>query len=224
MTSGPKHRNFVVVKDDPRHTRREYGNGALHRRDLAAAPHVQFARWMQDAMAVCIDPTAMCLATAGADGQPAARIVLLKGHEEDAFTFFTDQSSQKGDELRVNPRVSLLFHWRELNRQVRINGLAEPVPRALAAAYFAERPAASRLSAAVSQQSMPVNNRAELEARVRQLREAYPDGDVPLPDRWGGYKVTALQYEFWQGREGRLHDRFRYRAIDGDWLIERLQP
>lgn len=210
---------------DQRSTRREYTAQALRRADLAGDPLEQFERWFGAAVdAQIADATAMALATASADGRPSVRIVLLKHFDADGFCWYTDYRSAKGEDLAANPQAACLFHWRELHRQVRISGTVERLDEQAAQAYFDSRPLDSRLSAAASRQSAPVADRETLERRVQALRREHPDGRVPRPADWGGYRLKASAFEFWQGREGRLHDRFRYAAHDDGWLIERLQP
>ncbi|MFU8817654.1 MAG: pyridoxamine 5'-phosphate oxidase [Pseudomonadales bacterium] len=210
---------------DQRHTRREYVSAPLRRASLAADPLVQFQQWFSDALeADAEDVTAMALATASSDAVPSVRIVLLKHFDEQGFCWYTDYRSQKGSDLADNPRAACLFHWRELHRQVRIEGSVVKVDAADASAYFASRPEDSRFSAAASQQSAPVDRRETLEARVAELRSRYADGAVPKPADWGGYCLRPEVYEFWQGREGRLHDRFRFSRSDEGWNVERLQP
>jgi pyridoxamine 5'-phosphate oxidase len=213
-----------MVKNQ-RDTRRDYGAEGLRRAALQGDPLDQFERWFTEAVdAGLADATAMALATAGADGQPAVRIVLLKHFDHDGFCWYTDYRSAKGRELAENPRASCLFHWRELDRQVRLSGPVTRIAAADATAYFATRPADSRFSAAASRQSAVVPSRDELESRVAELRRQHPDGDVPRPEQWGGYRLQPECYEFWQGRTGRLHDRFRYTRHGDGWQIERLQP
>ncbi len=213
------------MANDPEDIRREYGSATLDRAELSADPLQQFLAWLDAANAAdLIDATAMTLATVTADGQPQARIVLLKGCDERGFAWFTDYGSAKGAELDANPRAALLFYWRELERQVRISGSVTKVTAAESAAYFHSRPLESRLSAAVSEQSQVVDDRSVLEARVAELQTRYPGGDIPAPSEWGGYRLTPQSYEFWQGRTGRLHDRFRYLPEGDGWRIDRLQP
>ena len=213
------------MADNPADIRREYGSTSLTRADLHADPLEQFRIWFEAATAAeLLDATAMTLATTAADGMPEARIVLLKGCDADGFVWYTDYNSAKGRALAADPRAALLFYWRELERQVRISGHVEKVSAAQSAEYFASRPLESRLSAAASEQSQPIDDRALLEARVTALTEAHPDGAIPAPADWGGYRLKPVSYEFWQGRTGRLHDRFRYRLVDGEWQVVRLQP
>jgi len=208
--------------------RRDYTANTLSRTDLAALPTEQFEHWLQDARsAKLIDATAMVLATAGRDGQPHARVVLLKHFDAEGFVWYTYQASDKGQELAENSQASLLFYWRELERQVRIEGQVTQLDPKLADDYFYSRPDGSRFSAAASQQSQPVENRRVLENRVAALHQAHPDGQVPRPEVWGGYRITPVRLEFWQGRADRLHDRFIYTRANSDdtqWAITRLQP
>jgi pyridoxamine 5'-phosphate oxidase len=152
------------------------------------------------------------------------RIVLLKHFDQDGFCWYTDYRSGKGRELAANPRASCLFHWGPLHRQVRLSGPVEKLDQATAAEYFASRPEDSRFSASASQQSAPIANREALEARVAELRRRFPDGLIPKPPEWGGYRLRPESCEFWQGREGRLHDRFRFTLVADAWEVERLQP
>ena len=163
----------------------------------------------------------MALATAAPDGAPSARMVLLKGFDERGLVFFTSYGSRKGRELAANPRAALLFHWQPLGRQVRVEGAVSRVPVEESESYFRSRPLGSRLSAIASDQSEPVAARAELEARVAALEG---DADPPRPASWGGYVLAPAAYEFWQHRDDRLHDRFRYERDGGGWRIDRLQP
>lgn len=212
-------------RGDYRGHRREYRDGTLSRDRLPVDPLVLFGDWLDQAVASgATDATAMALATATAQGIPSVRIVLLKEHGPDGFVWFTDYGSRKGRELAANPVASLVFYWREFSHQVRVSGPVEMVARAQSEAYFASRPADSRFSAAASDQSRPVADRQTLEARVAELRRQHPDEQVPVPDDWGGYRLTPETMEFWQGREGRLHDRFLYTRSATGWLIERLQP
>ena len=208
--------------------RRRYVDATLDTDDLAADPVEQFQRWLQDAVAAQVpEPNAMVLATTGADGTPSARTVLLKGLDERGFTFFTNLESAKAADLAANPRAALVFPWHAMERQVRVSGPVTQVSRDETAAYFASRPRESRLGAWASPQSSVVPDRAALDRGYAEMEARWPDGDeVPLPDFWGGYRVRPEECEFWQGRQGRLHDRFRYRRTDaGDgWIRERLAP
>jgi pyridoxamine 5'-phosphate oxidase len=210
---------------DQRQTRRDYVAAPLRRSNLTEDPLEQFQHWFSDAMTAGVeDVTAMALATANGDGTPSVRIVLLKHFDEDGFCWYTDYRSGKGTDLAVNPRAACLFHWAPLHRQVRISGNVEKLDENSALEYFASRPEDSRFSAAASQQSAPIDNRERLEARVAELRSRYPDGSVAKPPDWGGYRLRPEAYEFWQGREGRLHDRFRFTRAAAGWRVERLQP
>ena len=206
--------------------RREYLSDGLSRRDLAADPLVQFGRWMQQALEAQIpDPTAMVAATVSADGQPSQRLVLLKHFDGRGFVFYSNYDSRKALELAGNPRISLLFPWNAINRQIKIRGAGQRVGREESAAYFSARPRGSQLAAMASKQSRVLESRENLLAAFKQLDERYRGAEVPLPEDWGGYRVNANEYEFWQGRPDRLHDRFRYsRGAADDWIIERLAP
>lgn len=206
--------------------RREYARERLDEVSVAGDPFTQFERWFSEAQrANLLDPNAMTLATAAADGRPSARVVLLKGYGPDGFVFFTDYRSRKSDELSANPRAMLLFFWGELERQVRIAGSVTRVTREASDAYFRSRPLGSQLGAWASEQSAVLRaGREELEQRVRELAQRYAEQPVPPPPHWGGWCVTPQEFEFWQGRESRLHDRIRYRRSDPGWTIERLSP
>jgi pyridoxamine 5'-phosphate oxidase len=198
----------------------------LRRKDLDPSPFAQFAKWYEAAEAAHPKlPNSMTLATATRDGRPSARMVLLKSFDEDGFVFYTNYESQKGRELEENPRASLVFYWSALDRQVRVEGTVTKTSRKESEEYFQTRPADSRLSAWASRQSRPVASRKVLEDEMERLASRYQDKEIPLPDYWGGYRLTPSVIEFWQNRPGRLHDRLRYtRQSDGQWLIERLSP
>lgn len=201
--------------------RAEYVNIGLSEADLEPEPMAMFRRWFADA-AELTEPNAMVLATVSPDGQPSARIVLLKGLDLRGFVFYTNLTSRKAEDLAANPRCSLLFPWHGLQRQVRVDGRAEPLDRAAVAAYFATRPRGAQLGAWASPQSRVVSE-AELEERYAAADAAHPV-DVPAPDFWGGYAVVPDAVEFWQGRQNRMHDRLRYRRDAGQWVVERLAP
>ena len=208
-----------------RDVRREYKYATLSSAEIAKDPLDQFKRWMGEAEKAEIqDVTAMALATSDAQGQPTVRIVLLKGFDEAGFSWFSDGGSEKGQALAANPRAELLFHWRELDRQIRIRGSVVALSAAEADAYFYSRPLASQLAAATSQQSRPVDSRDELEQRYKALAAQHTE-QAPRPQAWGGFKLRPEAYEFWQGREGRLHDRLQFkRDADQQWQVQRLQP
>ena len=187
-------------------------------------PLAQFRRWYEEAEAASAVPEAAALATATTDGLPSVRMVLVKRADERGFAFHTNLESRKGAELAANPRAALLFHWRELGRQVRVEGAVERLSEAEADAYFRTRPRESRLAAWASPQSRPIADRAELDELYRRAEARFAGGDVPLPPHWGGFRVVPDAYEFWQHGENRLHDRVRYRRDGGDWRRERLAP
>lgn len=188
-------------------------------------PMRELERWIDAAReAGMLEPTAMTLATAGADGLPAARVVLFKGLHENCPTFYTNYASRKGQMLAENPHAALVFWWDRLERQVRIEGRVEKLPRAVSEAYFASRPRDSQLSAAVSRQSRPVASRDVLEARMAEAAERFGDAPIPCPEQWGGYRLLPTRVELWQGRHGRAHDRLLYEQASSGWRILRLEP
>jgi pyridoxamine 5'-phosphate oxidase len=192
----------------------------LHRADLDADPLRQFRRWFDEAATAVRVPEAMAVATATPAGAPSLRMVLLKAADEQGFVFFTHYTSRKGRELEANPKAALLFHWAELGRQVRIEGKAGRIAAVESDAYFVTRPAGARLGANASRQSEVLADRTELERRVAELAGA----DLSRPDTWGGFRIVPEAWEFWQHRDDRLHDRFRYTRADDVWVIERLYP
>lgn len=206
--------------------RREYQYGELHRKDLAADPFSQFARWLDHAVHEpnLPDPTAMVLATVNAQGQPSQRTVLLKDHSANGFTFFTNLHSHKSQDLYNNANVSLLFQWLPQSRQIIIQGTVQRTARADDEAYFSSRPRTSQLAAWASAQSSVLNNRAQLETTFADVAARFGDGTIPCPDHWGGWRVTPARIEFWQGRPCRLHDRFVYEKHGDRWHISRLAP
>jgi pyridoxamine 5'-phosphate oxidase len=206
--------------------RSEYMRAVLVKADVDRDPVVQFGRWFDDAQAAgLVEPTAMTLATAAADGVPSARMVLLRGVDHRGFVFYTNYESHKAAELAANPRAALVFWWGELQRQVRVEGRIQRTSHEESAAYFRTRPPGSQFGAWASPQSRVIPGRAVLDERVAELAAAYPDGDVPLPPFWGGYRLVHEVVELWHGQPDRLHDRLRYtRATDGGWRIERLAP
>jgi len=214
----------AVRHPDVAELRRNYTRDGLSRADLDQDPVAQFRRWFTQAVeAQIVEPNAMVLGTT--DGKrPSARSVLLKAYDERGFVFFTNYESRKAREIVSNDRVSLLFPWYPLERQVSILGRAERISTAESLAYFVSRPHGSRLGAWVSQQSSVINSRQLLEMKLEEMKSKFADGEVPLPSFWGGFRVVPSEIEFWQGRENRLHDRFRYTLAGADWTIERLSP
>jgi pyridoxamine 5'-phosphate oxidase len=206
--------------------RRKYSLAGLHRADLSPDPVQQFESWFDDAVrAQVLEPSVMSLATVGPQGQPSARIVLLKGLDARGFVFFTNYESRKCRELAENPRAALLVYWRELDRQVSICGAAAKVPREESEAYFQKRSEASQWSAWASPQGGLAARRSDLDRKLADVKKKYSGGPVPCPPFWGGYVIAPATIEFWQGRPDRMHDRFCYtRTPAGPWKIERLSP
>jgi len=211
---------------DFRAMRREYGDAPLQRRDLPADPLVLFRDWLHAAEgAGVIEPNAMALATCGEDGQPACRIVLLKGLDDSGLTFFTNYESDKARQIEGNARAATTFWWSlPRPRQVRIAGTVSKAPDSVSDAYFRSRPREAQLASAGSPQSRIVHDREELQAHVQRLADKHPIGPVPRPAHWGGYVLHPVTVEFWQGRDHRLHDRFRYTRATEGWRIDRVAP
>jgi pyridoxamine 5'-phosphate oxidase len=206
--------------------REGYIYGRLSEGELDPDPYKQFEIWFQEALDAGVDlPDAMTLATVDADGRPSARIVGLRGFDRSGFAFYTNYGSQKAREIDANPQVSLVFHWPDQGRQVRVNGTALKMTVEDSTDYFNTRDRESKLAAWASKQSEPIDNRGMLEERFREAITRFGDGEIPLPDFWGGYRILPDCMEFWQGREFRMHDRFRYTLEDDStWSVTRLFP
>jgi pyridoxamine 5'-phosphate oxidase len=206
--------------------RKEYTLQSLTEESVAADPFTQFDRWLNEALASQIlEPNAMTLATASGDGIPAARIVLLRGFDQEGFVFFTNYNSFKGQQLAENPRACLVFFWKELERQVRVTGLVRRTTEAESDNYFGSRPEGSKIGAWTSPQSQVIPDRIWLEENERKFQQEFRGKQIHRPAHWGGYRVQPITIEFWQGRENRLHDRIQYTLKeDGSWEIERLAP
>ena len=205
--------------------RREYLGEPLSEAHCAEDPMGQFTHWFEQVRSLEPDPTAMALATASLDGRPSVRMVLLKGVDDRGFIFYTNYESRKARDMEATGRASLLFFWRSLERQVRIDGTVERVSPAESDAYFETRPLDSRLSVYASRQSEAIENREVLEDAFDRVRRSYGDDSVPRPDWWGGYRIVPDEFEFWQGRASRLHDRLRYvKGANSAWRRERLAP
>ncbi len=205
--------------------RKEYTKFGLNRNDLLANPLNQFEKWFEQAReAELKEVNAMSIATVRADGMPQVRTVLLKIFDERGFVFFTNYNSAKSKEIGANPKASILFPWLDLERQVRISGAVERISKVESLKYFTSRPRGSQLGAWISEQSQVISNRTVLKTLMNQIKEKFKEGEVPLPDAWGGYRIVPESYEFWQGRANRLHDRFKYLRDDDVWSISRLAP
>ena len=206
--------------------RKPYRHGTLDVGDLDPDPIRQFLAWLEDAVAAdMLEPNAAALATADASGRTSVRMMLLKGVDPHGFRFFTNYQSRKATDLASNPQAALCFWWDRLERQVRVEGRVTKLSPEASLSYFSKRPRGSQLGAWASPQSQPIPNRATLEQRVAELERGHPEGNLPLPDFWGGYLLTPDRLEFWQGRESRIHDRFRYEKKERDrWNVERLAP
>lgn len=208
-----------------RDIRQEYTLCGMDDSYLGANPIDLFDRWFREAVNAGInEPSAMALSTLGTDGYPQSRIVLLKGYGEEGFSFFTNYESQKGNALAQHPKASLLFFWPELQRQIRITGNVEKTSVEESEEYFRSRPRGSRLGAWTSEQSQEIPSRKTLEERYEAFDLKFPEDDIPKPPHWGGYRLIPLTFEFWQGRESRLHDRISFRKENGKWRTARLAP
>jgi pyridoxamine 5'-phosphate oxidase len=207
-------------------TQRDPDSDGLSEGMMAGDPMTQFARWMADAAASAIpEPTAMVLTTVSAEGRPRARTVLLKAHDQSGFTFYSNRTSRKGQDLAANPRACVVFPWYALRRQVTAEGSVRIMSRADSESYYRSRPRGSQIGAWASRQSQVIGSRAELEDRVAELERRWaPPAVIPIPDFWGGYLLVPETVEFWQAGTFRLHDRLRYRHDGGDWTVERLSP
>jgi pyridoxamine 5'-phosphate oxidase len=205
--------------------RREYLKDGLERDFLADDPFDQFEKWMAQFLELGLaDPTAMTVATVAPDGQPSQRIVLLKHVDQSGFVFYTNYSSRKAKEIDANPKISLHFPWHAVERQVKVCGVAEKVSTAESLRYFTSRPKGSQLAAFASPQSKVISSRSLLLNEFERLKQKFQEGEIPLPDFWGGYRVVPTEIEFWQGGQNRLHDRFRYTRNADTWEIDRLAP
>jgi len=210
---------------DIAHLREDYRKEVLDRSTLREDPLEQFQFWFGQAQeALLREPNAMVLATVDAGGQPFTRTVLLKKLDERGLVFFTNFESRKAVQISANSKVSVCFLWLDLERQVIVNGNAERVSTAESLAYFVSRPLGSRLGAWSSRQSSIIKSRSLLEAKLQEMKQKFSDGQIPLPSFWGGYRIIPETWEFWQGRQSRLHDRFLYSKSGDNWRIDRLQP
>ena len=214
-----------LTKENLQNLRQDYRSAQLNEDDVHADPMEQFRKWFTDALnAKLYEPNVMTLATADSDSKPTARIVLLKGFDENGFVFFTNYESRKGRDLIENPQAALVFFWAELERQVRIEGIVSKVDAKTSADYFHSRPVGSQIGALASPQSSVISGRTVLEDKVTELSAQYNGIEIPYPQHWGGYLVEPTHVEFWQGRPSRLHDRIVYDLADGKWIISRLAP
>ena len=205
--------------------RREYGRLSLSDESVPDSPITQFERWFSEVLQTeKSDPTAMVLSTVDAQGRPDSRVVLLKGLEKGSFVFYTNYTSVKAKQIEKSPYAALNFYWPQMARQVRVRGAVQQVSKAQSDAYFSSRPIGSQLSAVASPQSCKVKNRAELEARLNALITENQQRAIVRPDYWGGYQIVPEEFEFWQGRDNRLHDRIQYYLKDKQWMYHRLAP
>ena len=214
-----------ISKEMLQNLRQDYKAAELSETDIVNNPITQFEKWFENAVnAEIYEPNAMTLATADKSGRPNARMVLLKGVDKEGFSFYSNYLSQKGKELKRNPLACLLFHWGELERQVRIEGKVEKLDKETSEAYFHSRPTGSKIGAIVSPQSQVIDDREVLESKMEEATAYYEGKKIPKPAHWGGYIVKPTSIEFWQGRSNRLHDRIKYTLVNGNWKIERLAP
>jgi len=205
--------------------RNEYTKGGLSREDLDNNPFLQFEKWFNQAQECkVLEPNAMSVATVDKNNCPSIRTVLLKSWDERGFVFYTNYESSKAKDIEANPNVSLNFFWPELERQIKICGTASKVSLAESLRYFITRPFSSKLGAWVSNQSKIITSRTLLEMKFEEMKRKFQNGEVPLPDNWGGFRITPSIIEFWQGRPSRLHDRFQYTRTESSWQINRLEP
>lgn len=213
-------------EQDIQNLRQDYSAATLSEKEISPNPIKQFDKWFNEALAAHVhEPNAMTLATATPDGRPSARIVLLKGFNQDGFSFYTNYLSRKGKELAKNPLASVVFFWGPMERQVRIEGTIEKLSREQSEAYFHSRPKGSQIGAVVSPQSQEIADRKMLDDKMQQLEAEYADKEIPKPSYWGGYIIKPRLIEFWQGRSSRLHDRIVYKKVDNkNWKIVRLAP
>lgn len=204
--------------------RRDYDKFQLDEKSINRNPLEQFDKWMKEALeGDFLEPTGFVLSTCGADGRPSSRVLLLKEYDESGFVFYSNYLSRKADEMEQNPFASMLFFWDKFERQIRINGKIEKITKEQSDAYFQKRPYTSKLGAWASEQSKPLKSRFTLMRKVARLMLKHPL-NVPLPEFWGGYRLIADEFEFWQGRKSRLHDRFQYKLVGSSWEINRLSP
>ncbi|MBE9548651.1 MAG: pyridoxamine 5'-phosphate oxidase [Proteobacteria bacterium] len=205
--------------------RREYTFAGLKQSDLNPDPYKQFETWFEQATQAKLEtPNALSLATVNSSGYPSLRTVLLKLFDQAGFVFFTNYASHKANDIADNPNVAALFHWLEFDRQVKIEGRAEKISTAESFKYFSSRPRGSQIGAWCSHQSRVVSSRSLLETQFKAIKDKFQHQEIPLPDFWGGYRIVPQTIEFWQGRENRLHDRFRYEREDNNWSVRRLAP
>ncbi|MGB0346252.1 MAG: pyridoxamine 5'-phosphate oxidase [Balneolaceae bacterium] len=214
-----------MIEQEIQKLRLDYSKHSLDVTDVDKNPFEQFKIWFKEALdSNVMEPNALTLATVDEQNQPQTRIVLLKGLEGDKFKFYTNYASDKGNDIEINNKVSICFFWIELERQVKINGIAEKLPFAESEAYFKSRPHMSQIGAHASNQSTEVPNREYLDNQFQKMFSSYEEGKVPKPETWGGYGITPTYFEYWQGRPSRLHDRIVYEKLGSEWKIKRLSP